>query len=523
MNKIEKNPNDCVIYARYSSHSQRDVSIEQQVEECEAFAKYSGLRVVKIYADRHLSGTTDQRPQFQQMLKDAERSGWSVVLTWKVDRFARNRYDSATYKFRLKRYGVKVIYAKEAIPDGPEGILLEAILEGSAEYYSANLAQNVKRGLRFNADKCIFNGGCFPYGYRKGEGGRFEIDETEAAVIREIFARFAGGEKFAHIVDDLDRRCVPTRYGGKWRHNTVRSILSNEVYIGIYHFGDARTEGGVPAIVDAETWKVVKMRLDSAKGTQVRSQRYLFSGRVRCGLCNEPMIGRTAHGRNTTYSYYCCRGHRNKKCVKRDVRKGFLEEAVISRVLEVLNDDDVVGWIADAVVDVQRQEIEKSRTAPSALKAELADVNKAIQGVMSAIEAGIFTPTTKARLEELEAKAEQLKTAIADAELPAPDVSRDFIVYWLTQFRSGAISDDQAVQELVETLVFAVRVWNDRAEAVLNYSGREQVVDVDLGGSTGADGGSPSEHSGWLCCHKANRYTVSVGGGCIVISLPLAA
>jgi len=121
-------PEACVIYARYSSHNQREASIEQQVRECEEFARHNRLRVVKVYADRHLSGTTDQRPQFQQMLKDAERGRWSVVLTWKVDRFARNRYDSATYKYRLKRCGVRVMYAKEVIPEGPEGILMESIL-----------------------------------------------------------------------------------------------------------------------------------------------------------------------------------------------------------------------------------------------------------------------------------------------------------------------------------------------------------------------------------------------------------
>lgn len=121
-NRIAANPEaqaaPCVIYARYSSHAQRDVSIEQQVADCEAYAKVNGLRVVKVYADRALSGTSDQRPQFQQMLRDAAHGRWSYVLTWKVDRFARNRYDSATYKFRLKRHGVRVIYAKESIPEG---------------------------------------------------------------------------------------------------------------------------------------------------------------------------------------------------------------------------------------------------------------------------------------------------------------------------------------------------------------------------------------------------------------------
>ena len=196
---------DCVIYARYSSHNQRDASIEQQVEECEAYARYNGLRVVKVYADRHLSGTTDQRPQFQQMLKDAAHGRWSVVLTWKVDRFARNRYDSATYKYRLKRHGVRVVYAKESIPDGTEGILLESILEGSAEYYSANLAQNVKRGLRFNAEACLSNGR-IPYGYCKGPDGHFAVLESEAAIVREIFSRYAAGETKASIVADMKKR-----------------------------------------------------------------------------------------------------------------------------------------------------------------------------------------------------------------------------------------------------------------------------------------------------------------------------
>ena len=171
----ESQAQPCVIYARYSSHAQRDVSIEQQVADCEAYAKMNNLRVVKVYADRALSGTSDKRPEFQKMLRDAERGRWSYVLCWKVDRFARNRYDSATYKFRLKRYGVRVIYAKESIPDGPEGILLESVLEGSAEYYSANLSQNIKRGMRYNALACKVNNGSMPFGYCKGPDGRFAI------------------------------------------------------------------------------------------------------------------------------------------------------------------------------------------------------------------------------------------------------------------------------------------------------------------------------------------------------------
>lgn len=487
---------DCVIYARYSSHNQREVSIEQQVEECEAYARFNGLRVVKVYADRHLSGTTDQRPQFQQMLKDAEKGRWSVVVTYKVDRFARNRYDSATYKFRLKKHGVKVAYAKEAIPEGPEGILLESILEGSAEYYSANLAQNVKRGLRFNAEACLSNGR-IPYGYQKGPDGHFAILESEAAIVREIFSRVAAGDQIARIVSDMKSRGVPTRRGGQWRSCTVRVILLNEVYAGVYHFGDVRVEGGVPRIVDEATWEKVKSHMDSVKGTRVYSASYLFTGKIRCGLCGEPMTGKTGTGRRGTYSYYICRGQREKRCKKKAVRRELLESRVVSAVVDALNDDGIVSWIADSVMELQRLEAERNQAAPAALKAELANVKKSIKGVMTAIEAGVVTASTKSRLLELEAEQERLEAAIADASLPAPTVSREAVVYWLTRFRGESEVSEDAMRDVVDSLVWQLRVWEDHAEAVLNYSGTEEAISVPLLDAPGGGGGSPDGDEGW--------------------------
>ena len=487
-------PQDCVIYARYSSHNQREVSIEQQVKECEDYARYNDLRVVKVYADRAISGTNDKRPQFQKMLKDAERGRWAYVLCWKVDRFARNRYDSATYKYRLKRHGVRVIYAKESIPDGPEGILLESILEGSAEYYSANLAQNVKRGLRFNAEACLSNGR-IPYGYRKGADGHFEILESEAAVVREIFERSAAGEQYARILEDLKARGVPTRRGGQWRPCTLRVILLNEVYKGVYHFGDVRVEGGVPRIVDDELWEGAQKRLEAAKGTRVYSATYLFTGKIRCGLCGEPMTGKTGTGRSGTYAYYICKGQREKRCNKKAVRQELLEGRVVSCVLDALNDDGLVNWIADAVDEMQKREIEKSRVAPEALKAELAGVKKSIKGIMAAIEAGVFTASTKGRLLELEGEQERLEAAIADASLPVPSVDREAFVCWLTRFRGVSNLDEETRREAVNALVWQVRVWDDHAEAVLNYSGTEEIVHVPL--LDGSGGGSPDGDKGW--------------------------
>ena len=172
-----------VIYARYSTDSQREESIEGQIRECTAYAEKNGFTVVKHYIDRAVSAKTDNRPQFQQMIKDSERGIFDVIIVWKLDRFARNRYDSARYKTQLKRNGVKLVSATEVISAGPEGIILESVLEGYAEYYSADLSEKVVRGMTENALKGIYNGGTIPFGYMIDETRHYQPDPLLAPYV----------------------------------------------------------------------------------------------------------------------------------------------------------------------------------------------------------------------------------------------------------------------------------------------------------------------------------------------------
>ena len=126
-----------VIYARYSSDNQREESIDGQVRECLAYAEKNGIQIVETYIDRAMTAKTDKRPDFQRMIKDSYKKGFDVVIVWKLDRFARNRFDSAKYKMILRQNEVRVLSATEAISTRPEGILMESMLEGWAEYYSA--------------------------------------------------------------------------------------------------------------------------------------------------------------------------------------------------------------------------------------------------------------------------------------------------------------------------------------------------------------------------------------------------
>lgn len=147
-----------VIYARFSSHSQTEQSIEGQLKVCYEYAESNHYTVVGEYIDRAISGTTDNRAEFQRMISDSDRHTFEGVLVYQLDRFARNRYDSAINKAKLKKNGVRVLSAKENIADDASGILVEGVLESMAEYYSVELSQKIHRGMAINAEKCLSNG-----------------------------------------------------------------------------------------------------------------------------------------------------------------------------------------------------------------------------------------------------------------------------------------------------------------------------------------------------------------------------
>jgi len=199
-----------VIYARYSSDSQREESIEGQLRECTAFAEKNGITVLRHYIDRAFSARTDNRPEFQNMIKDSGKKLFDMIIVWKLDRFARNRYDSARYKAALKKNGVKVVSATEIISEGAEGIILESVLEGYAEYFSADLSEKVVRGMTENALKCVFNGGTIPMGYIIDQEQHFQPDPLTAPMVLEAFKRYDEGATMKAVRDWLNLHGMKT-------------------------------------------------------------------------------------------------------------------------------------------------------------------------------------------------------------------------------------------------------------------------------------------------------------------------
>ena len=254
-----------VIYARYSTDSQREESIEGQIRECTAYAEKNGFTVVKHYIDRAISAKTDNRPQFQQMIKDSERGIFDVIIVWKLDRFARNRYDSARYKTQLKRNGVKLVSATEVISAGPEGIILESVLEGYAEYYSADLSEKVVRGMTENALKGIYNGGTIPFGYMIDETRHYQPDPLLAPYVEQTFQKYADGATMTDLRDWLKAHNIKNSMGGEMSYNTIQRMLSNRRYIGELRLRDVVQPNAIPALVSGELVGVRPLHLAFAR------------------------------------------------------------------------------------------------------------------------------------------------------------------------------------------------------------------------------------------------------------------
>ncbi len=245
-----------VIYARYSSHKQREESIERQLEICHKYAEDNGYVVIGEYCDRAQTGKNDNRPAFQKMIEDARKKQFSAVLVWKMDRFARNRYDSAKYKGMLALYKIRVRSATEPIPEGAGGILIESVFEGMAEAYSVELSEKVTDGMTRNAQNGIANGGARTYGYNIEEK-RYVINPHEAHAVQAVFDMYAEGETVRSILQYCNVRGYKTPQGREFGYNFIDRMLKNKKYIGLYAWGEVEQSTSIPAIVDERVFAKV--------------------------------------------------------------------------------------------------------------------------------------------------------------------------------------------------------------------------------------------------------------------------
>ena len=472
---------NAVIYARYSSEGQREESIDGQIRECMEYCKQNGMTVVKEYIDRALSAKTDNRPDFQRMIKDSAKGLFDVVVVWKLDRFARNRYDSAHYKATLKKNGVRVISAKENIADGPEGIILESMLEGMAEYYSAELSVKVIRGHTENALKCKYNGGTPTFGFAIDANKQYQPDPVNAPIVLDIFKMYDTGSTMKQIVDHLNALGVTTVRGKPADLNFISGILHNRKYIGEYKYRDIVVPDGIPALVPTDLFERVQEQMKKNKKAPARHKAeddYLLTTKLFCGSCKAMMVGEsgTSSSKGQVYHYYRCVNSKRKKTCEakhRSVRKDPLERAVVASVMRNIMDDAFVEYFTDQALALQGQE---SNELP-ALRRQLADTEKAIDNMLNAIQAGIFNASTKRRLDELEATKEKLELSIIKEEMKKPQFTREQIQFYILQFRKVDTNTLEGRRRLIDGFVNSVVVYDDYILVTFNYKeGAERIT-----------------------------------------------
>ena len=470
-----------VIYARYSSDNQREESIEGQIRECTAFAEKNGITILRHYIDRAFSAKTDNRPEFQSMIKDSGKRLFDMIIVWKLDRFARNRYDSARYKAALKKNGVKVVSATEVISDGAEGIILESVLEGYAEYYSADLSEKVVRGMTENALKSKYNGGTLPIGYQIDSDQCFQLDPLTAPFVREAFQRYDEGATMTQIRDWLNEQGVKNTRGQKMTYNSIQHLLNNRRYIGEYTYRDIVVPDGIPAIVPQDLFDRVQEKLAKNKKAPARHKAeddYLLTTKLFCGYCGAYLCGEsgTSHTGNV-HHYYKCVSVKKKRteCHKKSVRKEWIEDLVVSETMKMVMDDTAIEAIVSMLMDLQDRE----NVNLPLYEQQLREADTAIQNLLNAIQQGILTKSTKGRLEELEATKEELETKIACEKLAKPKVSAEFMTFWLHRFRKLDVRQKSHRKMLIDTFINAIFLYDDKMVVTFNYKEGTTTITFD--------------------------------------------
>ena len=464
-------PRTAVAYARYSSAGQRDVSIEQQLADIRAFAKREGYTIVHEYADHARSGfkNTSARTAFQSMIAAASEGSYDTIIAWKVDRFGRNREDSAIYKGKLRLFGVRVLYAMEPIPEGSAGVLLEGMLEATAEWYSRQLSENVTRGMTDNAHRCLYNGTKI-LGYTRGPDGRYALNPEEADVVREIFRMYASGMAAARICRHLNSMGLRTSRGKPFAPEGLMRIITNERYTGVYIWGSVRVPGGMPAIVDRSTFEeALRMRGKTSRHIEQGAVDYLLTGKAFCGHCGASMIGDSGTSKDgSRHYYYTCQSRKARKgCAKKSLPKDYLESAVVDFVLDTVLSEDQIQRTADAVMALQEEELKHSPLA--AMESEYAETQKKISNINDAIMAGIWNTSTSARLRELEDAADTLRVSIETLRYSQSQlIDRDRVLFFLHRFTKGDRSDPLLRRHVIETFINSVYVYDDHLKILIN-------------------------------------------------------
>lgn len=477
-------PNDnnlAIAYYRFSSHSQNEASIDQQRELAHEWADTHGFKIVQEYEDAAISGTTDARPGFQQMLSEVAKIRPHTLIMWKTDRLGRDKYVLAMAKKKIRDAGCEIHLLAEHIPtEGPEGVLIEGLMEAMAEYYSRQLSQNIQRGMDYNAQHALYNGHKL-FGYDVDRSTKKYIpDPNTAPFVQWAFGEYASGKPLKTIAEEMNAQGLRTPRNAKFSVNMLNKMLKNRAYIGEYHHGDITVAGGMPVLVDEATFDRAQRRFaeNKRKGSQrahgmddAEAPRYWLTGKLYCGECGSTMQGVSGTSKTgRKYYYYYCSAQRRKECHLHKARKQDLEDMVLFALHNIVDDEENVTALAlDAA-----EYYEKSHNDTAyleALEAKRREVEKSLANLVKVIEKGVLSDTVTQRLTQLEEQKSALNDAIGTENVRVSLCEdRHSIQAYFDKFLHADVNDPEIRDQVFEYFVDKVYLYDDKLVVSMWFS-----------------------------------------------------
>ena len=464
-----------VIYARYSSDSQTEQSIEGQLRVCKEYAQVNNILIVDTYIDRAMTGTNDNRAAFQKMLADSSKKQWQYVIVYKLDRFSRDKYESVIHKKTLRDNGVTILSAMEQITDSPEGRMMETILEGFNQYFSEELRQKVIRGLKESWAKGKGTGGYEVFGYDTRDK-RFYINEHEAEIVREVFTKYSQGYKVIKIARDLQKRGLRRKNGKLIDNKYLYFMLHNKKYIGKVEHQGVIYDNIYPRIISDDLWDAVNKVNEQNKlapSHTTDAYGYILTGKLICGNCKHLMGGEsaTSHTGEIHY-YYCCLSKRRKRaeCNTKRISKKYLEDMVINATVSALEDEKTIVRISKNLHELHKKLIADNSNL-RVLEQKLSVAKKSQANIIKAIEQGIIFESTKDRLAQLENEILELDFAIKQEKAKTTNlISREEIENYLRSYLGKDMSDPEVRRLIVNTFIREIILYDDKIIITYNYN-----------------------------------------------------
>ena len=488
------------IYARISSDRQHETSIEAQIEAMKKYCEENDMEIIGIYIDRAISGTsTENRSEFKRMMKDCNESGGDYVIVHKFDRLGRSLRDMIETFDNLQNLGIDVISVTQPLMAGNMGKLIRGLQWLLDEFYSDNLGDEVMKGHRIKAQKCLHNGGTPPLGYDVDPlTKKLIINEKEAEAVKLIYDLYLKGYGYNKIAQELNQKGYRTKEGNYFTHNSFHDLLRNKKYCGYYVYnltakklrGGKRNKhkhknddevisikGGVPAIISEETYNKVLEKMEKNRhkqGAYSAKRLYMLSGLIRCGECGCAMQGDTRKsGKGYITNSYRCKHHNKTQCCNKEIKQELIENYVMTLLQKTIFCESsiplLLQGIRESLATKDSHVIAETKRIDDTIRGKKKRITHIKNAVMNGFAEEDFIDDLAKLKSDVEALEEQRRQLPPIRKLP--DITEEMLRNVISNFSERLKKrNTEDCKRFISEFVDSVIIYKDKVDVNLKLS-----------------------------------------------------